>query len=804
MVWFKVGQLPTEVHTCAHCGQKKWQSGAGSITQWISACQCDLQLDEERTADVCANCGERIGNGSAGSLTQWVFRNKVCQCAEPDPVVALDRSAIGSARGTSSITQRKFGAPEREASDDAGLTIDSSRFPVERYRPLKALGAGGAGTVYLCWDEHLRKHVAVKVLLDLNQESLVSFQQEAVATAKVKHLNVIGILDFGISDSGTPYMVLEYFIGMSLERYLAQNAPLDLSLSVRFFLQLADALVYGHEANVFHRDIKSSNVLVVEDDSGDLAVKLIDFGIAAILGNQANTQVQGRTLVGTPKYMSPDQALGLRFDARSEIYSLGCLMFEVLTGRVPFVGEDPLTLISMHSSEPVPSMKEVSSFDVPPELESVVRKCLEKQPADRFQSMHELKQEIEAAEKSMLARVEDLSVEPEESPVAPKVEAGTKTGAVIAAVVVVVLLIALVGLFLRNSSNFRLSSGTPEITAKKKKAIARRKAPSVLMDIPEDLMSSNSDFEFTALPNGGLKVVAPSNTIVDGKKLASLRDRPNLQCLNLAGAEFVGGLEHVADLPIVSLDLSDTNIDDKGFTPVAHMKRLTLINLEDCYELTDKSLSCLRHLPLKQISMRGTRFGDAGLAYLKDTPVLETLNLIHTQISAAGLRRLKGHPKLHALVVDFKNRPVEYFQAIADIGTQDLTIESVDVPAKMTDEIFNILMNVRRVVFVNLEVSKEQLSRLSNARKLTVLCFQHSFLSGTKLKALANSSVKEMGLCSEPNLNQVGFLELRRIKTLKHIYIRDCPQVSIEARRLLMKERPDIRIHESLPGSDGR
>ncbi len=415
--------MPTELNVCALCGQKKSEA-VGSLTQWIAICHCDmLDVDEELVASICAKCGERIGGGRVGSLTQWVFRNNLCHCEVPEPIVALaysHRDAGKSVRHIgretkidgvveeSEVRNRKF---EYEDDDDFDeeVVVDPSRFPVDRYRPLKTLGSGGAGTVFLCWDKHLEKKVAVKVLFDMTDEARVNFQKEAIATAKFKHANVISIIDFGVVDAGTPYMVLEYFAGFGLDRYLRQHGPPDLPLAIRFFIELADALAHGHAVNVFHRDIKCSNVLVVKDNSGNPTVKLIDFGIAAMISNQASTMVQGRTLVGTPKYMSPDQALGMIFDARSELYSLGCLMYEVLTGRVPFDGEDVLNLISMHSAAPVPAMSDMAMGNVPPiELENVVRKCLEKNPDDRYQSMEELKralavvqQDIEKADASM-------------------------------------------------------------------------------------------------------------------------------------------------------------------------------------------------------------------------------------------------------------------------------------------------------------------------------------------------------------------------------------------------------------------
>ncbi len=278
------------------------------------------------------------------------------------------------------------------------VDVSENSFPLDRYRPSRLLGAGGAGTVHLCFDENLRRDVAVKVLLKSSPDSVQSFQREAKITARFKHSNVVGILDFGVTGGEYPYMVLEHINGISLERLMKERGLPSAAESLSVFIQVADALAHAHSAGVFHRDLKCSNVLISKFEVGNPIVHLIDFGVSLMHeGGKQSTDIQGKTLVGTPRYMSPDQILGNAFDARSEIYSFGCLMYETMTGEPPYSSGDTLSLLTQHTNEPVPDFSNVrrDMTELPANLKEIVIRCLAKDPAERFQDMASLKSELE-------------------------------------------------------------------------------------------------------------------------------------------------------------------------------------------------------------------------------------------------------------------------------------------------------------------------------------------------------------------------------------------------------------------------
>lgn len=367
---------------CPTCHQPKEPKTSGRMTQWIAACNCALiqpgVVDQVPTINICANCGKRIERGRSGSFTQWVFRTDTCDCERPQAV-----QITGNREEQVEVIEEDDGEP---------LPLPPESFPVDRYKPLVELGGGMAGAVYLCRDMLLNKKVAVKTLRQLNAEQLVSFQAEARATSKLVHPGIIQVLDFGATESGEPYMVMEYIDGMSLDQLLIQNGALEPKLAEKIVRTLCDALSVAHENGIFHRDLKPSNVLIRSTEAKGLEIKLIDFGLAHMDEEaQKSTLFQGRTVVGTPGYMSPDQVVGRTYDSRAEVYSLGCMLFELLTGRLPFVGETALDTLYMHANRKAPRLADVApDLAFSERLEEIVAKCLEKHAEDRYQSTEEL------------------------------------------------------------------------------------------------------------------------------------------------------------------------------------------------------------------------------------------------------------------------------------------------------------------------------------------------------------------------------------------------------------------------------
>jgi serine/threonine-protein kinase len=215
------------------------------------------------------------------------------------------------------------------------------------------------------------------------------YQRELEIGKRLHHPNIQQLLDDGRLGGVTPYLVLEYVEGTLLRVYLRQHAPLPVEEAVGIAVQLADALQYCHEHGVVHRDLKPENILIQADGS----VKLVDFGIALLQGARRLTFRRLTTGFGTPDYMAPEQVQGDRGDARTDVYALGVMLYEMLTGDVPYHGDSPLAVMSQRVTTDAPLLRRMRP-DLPPALEAVVWRALRRDPAERYASMAELQDDL--------------------------------------------------------------------------------------------------------------------------------------------------------------------------------------------------------------------------------------------------------------------------------------------------------------------------------------------------------------------------------------------------------------------------
>ena len=273
----------------------------------------------------------------------------------------------------------------------------------ERYEVLALIGRGGMGVVYKVRDKAVDKVFAVKVLnQDLVQDkvSVKRFEQEAKAASALTHANLAAVYDYGVGASGCPFLVMDYLEGHTLEQELAKEGYFDSERALDIFIQAAEAIADSHLKGVIHRDIKPGNIILEKSENGSDFVKLVDFGIAKVLPSEQKAHenlTQTGDIFGSPLYMSPEQCEGNMQDRRSDIYSLGCLMYETLTGIKPFAAENPIKIILRHIHEdpkPISSLTTVSNlpaqFKVPADLDKVVLRCLARDPNQRYQSAYEL------------------------------------------------------------------------------------------------------------------------------------------------------------------------------------------------------------------------------------------------------------------------------------------------------------------------------------------------------------------------------------------------------------------------------
>jgi serine/threonine-protein kinase len=311
-------------------------------------------------------------------------------------------------------TPSQFQMPKPEGSDPlVGLTID------DRYRIIRRIGEGGMGFVYEAEHTALEKRVALKILRDdfsSRSEVVERFRQEAKSASRIGNAHIVDISDFGEMPNGASYFVMELLAGEDLANALAKEPILPLARAADVILQCCRALSAAHSKGIVHRDMKPENIFLTERDGRVDFVKIVDFGIAK-MSDVETPGAPGRKLTktgmifGTPEYMSPEQAAGKAdLDHRVDIYALGVIFFEMLAGKVPFVGDTFMGILTQHMFEPIPELGDFNpSYADNPAIESFITKALAKAPEDRYESCDEMARALEGALGGQAVRIDPTS-----------------------------------------------------------------------------------------------------------------------------------------------------------------------------------------------------------------------------------------------------------------------------------------------------------------------------------------------------------------------------------------------------------
>jgi len=283
--------------------------------------------------------------------------------------------------------------------DDSGVVPIGSVLD-GRYRVDAVLGKGGMGRVYKGEHTGIGRAVAIKVLhpdLGRNKEAAARFQREALASGRLDHPNIVGVSDFGVMEDGSLYLVMEALEGEGLGARLEREHRIAWPEACDIVRQVLAGLRHAHDKGVVHRDIKPDNIFLAHKD-GERIIKILDFGIAKLYAGSGDDPAMTRAglTVGTPAYLSPEQAVGGEIKPASDLYSLSVVFYEMLTGRPPFEDKDPLQIMTAHVSRDVPKLADVApDVRVPPALEVVIRKGLEKMQSDRFGTANEYLAQID-------------------------------------------------------------------------------------------------------------------------------------------------------------------------------------------------------------------------------------------------------------------------------------------------------------------------------------------------------------------------------------------------------------------------
>jgi serine/threonine protein kinase len=513
------------------------------------------------------------------------------------------------------------------------------------------IGSGGMGVVYKAMHVVLKKPVAIKVLPihQLDQNGIRRFQQEARAASLLRHDNLVTVSDCGVTVTGQPYMVMDFVDGKTLEKLLKEKGSLSEEDALPIFEQICQAVEHAHGKGVLHRDLKPSNVMLVDTETGKPIVKVLDFGLAKIVHGELKL-TQGLTstgeVFGSPLYMSPEQALGQDVDARSDIYSLACLMYETLTGAPPLLGSSMMETFYKQIHEEAPSLSEGSlgkKFSA--DWEAFIAKGLSKEPDKRFASVTEMRQALPFPGR----RTERVSAEVISG-------AGRNTSKRQLIVIVSCAIPAVIGVsMLLLDFSLVKQPKTPEQDKVKTETPGpvKQKSPSQELfwggysadDLADQTIKNSNDTKLDL----GRKRERP----LTDEGIKALRAKSKIEELKFVNDKITSdGVDSFAHLPLQLLDLTATSVDDAGLKKVSvkipTLKTLVLNQMK----ITDAGIGYISHLPQldRLCANRIETLSDKALGYLGKTRTLTSLELEgDTRLTAAGIAQLQDLKHLRYL-----------------------------------------------------------------------------------------------------------------------------------------------------------
>jgi serine/threonine protein kinase len=601
-----------------------------------------------------------------------------------------------------------------------------------RYRVQSLLGQGGMGQVYRAHDSKLNKVVAIKVLFPNTPEQVIKrFHTEAKALAKLNHPNIMSINDFGQAENGQLYLVMDYLKGDSLSSMIESRGPQTFSDILPIFVKICRGLRYAHMNGVLHRDIKPSNVMLAVDRSKDDGVKLVDFGLA-----KANDQAQDLTktgaAMGSPPYMSPESVHGKETDERSDIYSLGCTLFEMMAGVPPFVGETPFHTMMAQVNRHPPTLEQACEKPFDEEVEEFVQKFIKKNPDARFQNMDEVVAELERVEKALSDKrraSEGLlasGIYASGAFIKNRIEDANNIlkGALIP--VVAGIMVAGVGsYFLANSQSAKTSEGHDDALRAMSNLMETHKGmeKKALSSIEQGLTSYRQGATIKRDKDSDHDVCVLSGTMNTTEFQAVVDRYARMTCFQLEALDVPDNcLNFVCGFAVQKLIIANMPVTDSLMKKVGGIKVLEHLRITDCGQLPQ---GCLDRLKSSRNLM--TTDIDCGKAY-KDPalPFARMPNLIwpkfrNSTISREDMKALSTIPKMKWLQFkncDFAPGAISKLKAIPTCTR--LSISQTNLTEEQYQELAQLHF-IEALTINDTNVDDEQLQKLKSMKKLFAL-----------------------------------------------------------------------------------
>lgn len=549
-----------------------------------------------------------------------------------------------------------------------------------RYKLLSQIGDGAHGDVYKAHDQLLDRVIAIKLLGSQNQsaKALQRFQREAQVISRLRNRHCVTVYEFGLDEKDSPYLIMEYLDGESLSALLSRENVLDPKRTVQLFMQLCDGLQHAHDNGISHRDLKPGNVIIL-DENGEEVAKVIDFGIAKLQFEsdmKAHDLTRAGDFLGSPLYMSPEQTEGIEVGPETDQYSLGCMLYQCLTGNPPHYGSSTLETLMKHQSETPPSMTNSSPFELPPELDSIVVKLLAKNPNDRFASMADVSTALSAV---------DFGKSESSKPIREEIENSSNKAIWIVALVVVGLVATGTLLFISESdSKIDKPDETPKVSVPKTKPTQVTTEPKLSesdIRLSEKLRADPQIRELTiefGITDRGLEAL---------KTVSNIRQLDFTKCSNISANGFKANVSHLKRMD--DLILCKSSASDDWLPAVLQMKKLRSLNLSKT-QITDAGLRLLTKVQsLKNLDLMDVEITNDGLDSVRQLKNLTRLNVKETPIDDAGIKKLGGLKKLEFLALRTAKIDGECFDTIANMKSLEIIICS---HTNITDNSLELLL----------------------------------------------------------------------------------------------------------------
>ncbi len=818
---------------CQQCGKPIPVRRGGTLTQWIfrtQNCLCDkktLLQSAEHEPDVsawrvCERCGKRVAERHDGSITQWIFRKEPCSCAEPlieaktasiatDTTVGVGRlgkdmptDGNGKTAANGTVLTTSGGMPSAVPDLFSGVIETFAH----RFEVLERLGTGASATVDKARDTYLRKTVALKRLhsKSLNAEETMRFQEEAKLMGGFHHDNLVAVFDFGVSDN-CPYLVMEYVEGIGLDKVLSESLPPE-GIAIRMALQICDVLSSAHKKGIIHRDLNPRNILVVGALSANPKIKLLDFGLAKHSDRNQDITRPGIP-IGTPSYMSPEQARGEKADARTDIYSLGCILFEMLTGSPPFVAGTAAELLMQQVASDAPTLQSrhpEGKWSEP--LEDIVAKALAKDPSKRFQTVDELQSALREVGPDSGVGSHVASDKDKATPEGWGFSARKRPFVIAASVIAVGSALIALSRFLPLDRLLPIDEESTVTTD----ASTQPKTNEVKSGTTPSSGSQKNAADFQAFPEHEAKFIpyakgfeSEQDADVLIKNLAAMPEKERLAAtLNFAKNVTEENCEKLSKMKTIRvIRLSDSDVTDAAVAHLAPLTNVREIHVARC-KLSDKVCIPLSQMKdLQSVELTDTMVTDDGVKLLAGLKKLRWLCLIHcritnsacpslatlrsldtlflsgTKISDAGLDQLQPLTKLE--VLDLHGCPV------SDLGCETL---------RKLPHLDTLSLNATRVTDAGL-------LRLSALKKLRILRLDNCRISDRGLAVLASLPQISSVELKNAAIGDKGLMQLSKIHTLKFLDVSGCSKVSQAAIAEFKAARRDCQVIYGSTGVDG-